>query len=348
MSPATTLRNSIAACEANLIECQARQKRCKKDNKAASATLKKEIDIQNGKIAKIAVDDKAHQNRHMQWTQQSRQADKAVAIMSNDLEVMGSVPKQDQQQWTTMKGEWEAERKQRSNAHNELSSCKESAHHEKSAVQGEASNIQQKRERLAARAAKLHEQRQRLHSANAQGLDEKERREAELAAKAADRRQFDKGNQTQITNIERSYEILQQNILQARHQVQGYIEAYNQQQLMNASIGDSPIPEVNVPETPFQPSASPAFGFSGLGQVEKGSARSRSAPFRHENRPRSSSLLSNNSEVQNDFDDQDPAPPMPMTKAASKAKGRNRSGGSGANGGVRLSPANSSGSTVWN
>lgn len=326
----------------------ARQKRSRKDNKAACASLKKENDIHNSKLAKIAVEDKAHHNRHMQWNQQTRQADEAAAAMSTELDSIGCVPEEDHSQWTLRKSDLETGKAQKSNVETDLLKCNESADQEKAAFQSELANTMQKRERLTTRATKLQEQLQRFQSANAQGFDERERREAELAAKAQDRRQSDERSQAQLNSFEKSIGNAQRNIQQAMQQIQGFSNAYNQQQIINATLDTSAIPATEYPATAVPPSKAPGFNFPALGHPEQATIRSKSASIRHDVRPRSTSLLSNGNSGPNDFDDQDPAPPMPSTKAVGIMSGRKPSESASGNGVIRLSPTSKSGSPVWN
>ena len=283
----------------------------------------------------------------MQWNQQSRQAEEAIAAMSIELESMGSIPEDLQNQWLSQKSEWENEEKLLSDARRELSSAKDIAQQEKAALQTEATGLQQKRERLAARSTKLQEQHQRLQSANAQGLNEKERREAELAAKAQDRRQIDEEWRRQTTELEHKADGTRQEILSFRQQIQFFASAYNERhmQVMNAAMDRSSLPEA---EPSSHPSMVPGFTFPAPGQAEQAGIRSNSASLRTEFRPRSTSLLSGEHGAANDFDDQDPAPPMPSSKPMGKTRGRKQSASAGSSIGSRLSPANKSGSPVWN
>ncbi|KAL8792946.1 MAG: hypothetical protein Q9195_004443 [Heterodermia aff. obscurata] len=347
-SPKTTLLNSIAACEASKVEALARQKRSRKDYKAACASLKKETDIHNSKLAKIAVEDKAHHNRHMQWNQQTRQADEANAAMSTELDLISCIPEEEQSQWTLRKSDSETAQEQKHNAKINLSKYEESAEQEKAAFQSEEANTVQKRERLTARATKLQEQLQRLQSANAQGFDEKERREAELAAKAQDRRQSDERNQAHLNSFEKSIGIVQQSIQQAMQQIQGFSNAYKQQQIINATLDTTAIPGTEYPGTVIQPSTTSGLHFPALGPPEQAAASSKSASLRHDARPRSTSLRSNGNGGPNDFDDQDPAPPMPSTKTVGIIGGRKPIESASGNGIIRLSPTSKSGSPVWN
>ena len=338
----------MAALETTKGELLARQKRSKKDSKNACASLRKEIDILNSKITKISNEDKVHQNRQLQWNQQSRQADEAVAAMTSELDLIGCIPEEDQAAWISRKHGWEEERKKQIDAEKELSHSRASIHQEKATLQGEVAGHQQKRERLTARATKLQEQLQRLHSANAQGLDEKERREAELTAKAQDRRQSEEASQAQKVLYERQINIMQQNIQHLKQQIEIYSNAYSPQPVISSGMDDSTIPESRFSASLLPSSTGPGFSFPTFGHSEQTGVRTTPASFRQDHRPRSTSLISDNTGAMNDFDDQDPAPPMPSTSTVGTINGRRQSGSAGGNSHVRLSPAHKSGSPVWN
>ena len=360
-SPITTLRNSIAACEAALNESQARQKRGKKESKATSLALKKEIDSLNSKIIKIGVDDKAQSSRQLQWNQNMRQADEAVAAMSTELDSMNSVPEDDVKQWQQAKQEWDVEKRRQDEAREELLRCKEAASQERSTIQTEGLTTQQKRDRLTTRRTKLDEQRQRLLSATAEGLNEKERREAEIAAKAADRRQFEERSQEQVNAIQRSIQEAQFNAQQAWQQAHMLNNAHQQQLIMNAAIDEPTTPEGDIPGTvpPSSSTAASGFRFPGFASNEHSTMRGSSSAFRTDVRPRSTSILSGNNPY-TDFDDQDPAPPMPSLRPIGKLRLRQESGSSGSGSGssqrdpmspangLRMSPAEKKDSPVWN
>lgn len=357
------MKNSIALLEASILESQTRQKRNKKDGKAAAATLKKEIDSLNAKISKIGSEDKAHYNRHLQWNQHYRQADEATALISSEIDAMGSVPEQDLEQWKKKKADWEEAKDLEARTREDLSLCKETTHREKAAVQAEAATTQQKRERLQSRRTKLIDQLDRVQSATNQDLDEKERRDAEENAKAADRQQMEEKSREQIATFQRSIQDAQYHTQQSWQQAQILESAFQQHQTLSTPGQTGRItPEgdmlgSNHPPTPMSGFRFPAF-----------TAPEHSAPLlgnplslRHENRPRSTSLLSGNS-VYTDFSDQDPAPPMPPSRAMEAVRGRQPSGSSGSGsigsqrdltspvGGIapKQSPVVKKSSPVWN
>lgn len=283
--------------------------------------------------------------------------------MSNELDSMDSIPQDDSEQWTETKREWEVGKSQRDKARKELLRCKETAHEERFAMQAEGTSTHQKRDRLTARGTQLNDKYQRLMSATAQGLSERERREAEVVAKIADRRQFEERSQEQVTQIQRSVQEVQVSAQQAWQQVHVFSSAHQRQQSMNAAIDEPIMPQADMTGAIAPPTLTAAsnFRFPGYASTEQPTMRGGSSTnFRYDVRPRSTSVLSSNS-VYADFDDQDPAPPMPSLRPIAKFRGRQESGSSGsgsgssqrdpmspAMGSVRMSSAEKRGSPVWN
>ncbi len=317
------------------------------------------MDILQAKISKIAGEDKAHLNRHLQWNQHFRQADDAVASISNEIDAMGCIPENDSKHWKAKKADWEEGRDQQARSREQLFRCKESAYQERSSVQAEATSTQQKRERLHARSAKLNDQRERLQSATAQGLDERERKESEQAVKAKERQQIEERNHEQIAVFYRSLQEVQYQSQQSWHQARIVENAFHQQQMMGMSSETEPTtPEGDLPGTNRLTSGTSGFRFPPLGSPDL----IRHTSLRHEVRPRSTSVLSGNSHY-TDFSDQDPAPPMPTRNVPVIDRQQSGSSGSSDRGsggsqrdptspvvptGIRISPLGKNGSPVWN
>ena len=320
--------------------------------------MKKEVDILHAKISKIAGEDKAHLNRHLQWNQHFRQADEAVAAISSEIDAMGCIPETDSKQWRAKKANWENSRDQQSRSREELFRCKESAYQEKSSVQAEANATQQKRERLQARGTKLNDQRERLQSATVQGLGERERKESEQAAKALERQQVEEKTNEQIALCYRSLQEVQYQSQQSWYQARIIENAFHQQQMMGVSSDTEPMtPEGDLPGATRQTSGTSGFHFPPIGSPDP----IRHASLRHEARPRSTSMLSGSSHY-TDFSDQDPAPPMPTRTISVVDRYQSGSSGSSDRGsggsqrdptspviptGVRISPLGQQGSPVW-
>ena len=335
-SPTTTLKNSITAFESSLNEAQARQKKGKKDNKAASASLKKDIEVFSAKIAKLGGEDKAHQNRHLQWNQHTRQADEAVLSLTEEIESMVCLPEDEIRLSKESKADWDEARAHQTVTRDNLFGCKESAHQEKSSIHAEATSTQQKKERLLARKSKLNDQHDRLESATSQGFDERQRKDSEQAAKDLERFQIENAFLEKIAQHQRTIQESRYMTHQTWHQAQIVESAFHEQQGMGTPDEERPItPEGDLPGTVPHHTGAPAFRSPAFGSPDPPNGIHRhSGSFRHsDNRPRSTSMLSGSS-VYADFEDQDPAPPMPARAVeVIRERGRKQSGGSGSGSG---------------
>ena len=205
------------------------------------------------------------------------------------------------------------------------------------------------------RVQKLNEQREQLLAANAKGLSEMERREGEMAAKAASRRQFEDKSQEQSMNLQRSIQETQYNAQQAWQQARVLHDSYQQPPLVS-NAGEEPT-AIEV-ESGSMAANNSSFQFPGTNAVDLPNIRGGLAGIRHDTRPRSTSAFSRNSHHA-EFDDQDPAPPMPSLRPIGKLRARKASGSSGSGSGgsqrdpmspigaFRPSPVDKRGSPVW-
>ena len=296
--------------------------------------MRKEIDALNGKIAKIGSDDKAHSNRHLQWNQHLRVANEAIAEISSEIDALESVPENESEQWREKKALWEQAKDRQSKVREDLVRSKETADREKSVALAEEVTTRQKRERLQSRGVKLTDQLDRLQSAALQELDEQERKHQEQVALMADRRQIEERSREQITNLQRSIQEVQYHTQQTRQQAQMIENAFRQHHLMGAaSQAGRQTPERDAGGTShYRPTSVSGFRFPAFSMPEHAApVLSNPLSLRHENRPRSTSLLSGSSSVYTDFFDQDPAPPMPSSRAMETIRGQqpSRSSGSG-------------------
>lgn len=286
-SPITTLKISIAAAEAQLNDTRNRQKRTRKDHKASSVALKKEVDSYVARLTSTGGGDERHRQRVLQINQHIRQAEDAITAVVGQIDTMGGVPESDTNAWRQKKDAWEQEKERQSRARNEVSESRKSANREISTVQSEASAALQKRERLQARHTKLNEQHERILSANAQGLDERERKNTEHAARQADRQKTERQYHDQFSTLDRAIRDTQFRSQQAWQQVHAIETAFQtyqhsqQQPLLSSPITQqSPTPpEGNLPGV-FQPSlnAGPTTATSSSSAARQGYAFA-SPPF---------------------------------------------------------------------
>lgn len=334
-TPTTTLKKSIDAIEASLNESQQRQKRSKKDNKAAVAAVKKEIEILNSKISKVNGEDKAHQNRHLQWNQHTRQADEQTMALCTQIEILGPIPETDLYQWKEKKALFEAARKRQLGAREDLARCKEAVKREKSNVEAEASQAHQKLERLQSRYAKLNDQHKRLQSTAHSTPEKKERRETHRPPKSPEAEE--KPNE-QIAIYAQAVEETRFSTAKIWQQIQLHENLYQQNQQMAASMSDRVTPEGDPtgtsPHTPISNMSSFRFPTFAPSDSSTLLLHNKLSPLRLETRHRTVSLLSGNS-VYIEFPDQDPKPPMPSsnTLAQRATRGRQPSSSSGSGSG---------------
>lgn len=368
-TPTTTLKKSIDAIEASLNESQQRQKRSKKDNKAAVAAMKKEIEILHSKISKVNVEDKAHQNRHLQWNQHTRQADEQTTALCTQIETLGSMPETDLNQWKEKKTLFDEARKRQLSTREDLTRYKEAVKREKSSVEAEASQAHQKLERLQSRHAKLNDQHKRLQSAAHSSPEKRERRETHRSPKSPEAEERPNG---EIAIYIQAIEETRFSTAKIWQQIQLHENLYQQNQQTATSLSDRVTPEGDLTGTSTHAPTSNMSGFRfptfAPSDPSTPLLHSNLSPLRQETRHRSVSLLSGNS-VYTDFSDQDPAPPMPpsSTLARRAMRGRQPSSSSGSGtgsvssqreqmspvGGVSLprpmeSPVEKRKSPVWN
>ena len=288
------------------------------------------------------------QTRQLQQSQHMRQADDAITSISDELDVIASIPEDDSNEWKQKKSAWEDQKSEYSSIRDHLSELKEANHRETLTVEAEALSVQQKRERLQHRIAKLSAQHERLLSSTAQGVNGKERHHAEKVAKNSERQHIEASYKEQVNHLARTIQELQYRSRQAWQQSQVLEAAYEQQQLVasQASINHSrPItPEGDLPGTLPTSTSSTAFRFPTFGSPAvdvsypaslanaNGNMSSLTSPrLQQDNyRGRSTSVLSGNS-IYTDFSDQDPAPPMPTKRMIDEM--RKHSGSSGSAGG---------------
>lgn len=360
-TPSTTLKKSIAAHETSHGESHARLKRNKKDHKQAASGLKRDIEKLNASIAKANEFERAQTNRQLQLSQHSKQADEALTSLTDEIEVVSTIPDDEMEEWKAKRAAWENQQKQLDAAKEDYQRCKTAAHQEKQIVEVEASSTQQKRERLQGRKAKLTEQHERLQSANSQDLDEKGRKEAEQNARLAGRRQVEERTHEQIALVSRTIQETQYHTQQLLQQSEMFTNAFHVQQNMAlANDTDHGLVDGDLPGVASQgsPSSGLGFRFPTFNSPEMGSMQNGMGPLRQDTHPRSSSLLAGSTPYA-DFLDQDPAPPMPTNQAMRLFRGRQPSGssGSGSNDdpaspvsalGNRRSPIVKKGSPVWN
>ncbi|MBE7181963.1 MAG: hypothetical protein INR71_12300, partial [Terriglobus roseus] len=170
-SPTTTLKNSIAAAEAKLQEQRNKLKRNRKDHKAATTAVKKEVDRLSSGLASAGGQDERLKQRATQLKQTIKQAEDATTAADAEAKDMGEIPEDELDEHRAQKRSWQKQLDIQNAKRSDIDATKAHQAREYSHVEAEIASAVQKRERLQLRQAKLNEQHDRIERANAQDAD---------------------------------------------------------------------------------------------------------------------------------------------------------------------------------
>lgn len=362
-SPTTTLKNSIASEESKLSEARKKLAQLKKQHKAALNKTDREIDSLNGRLKSGGDNNKLHQ-KLQQSERQAKQLEDNTHQLVSTLETLETVPEDETLEWNHRKAAYEKQKRLLDDATEALSKAKAAADSELACHNTDLSSAVTRHERLTSRVTKLNEQHDRITQANAEGLDEKSRREAESKARQEDHLRKEKELITNIGNLNAQlYDVQMQTNNHWRE-----IEILDKQDQLTRSkmlLQNGPLtPEGEIPGMRSQGQSSRGHfnGFSNL----SGTAEVPESPFlpyattlpQETRRPRSGTnrSLGGLSNFSEDFD-ADPIPPnlqenVNGRKGSGSSRGKNN--GSPAHGYMgslrspgRYSPGHVPGTTTW-
>ena len=304
----------------------------------------------------------------MQWNQHIKQADEAVLAITGEIESLNEIPAEEMKLSQDKKASWAETKRRHSVLRETLLHNQEVARREKTSVQSEAHSAMQKKERLLVRKAKLNDQRDKLESVTTEGLNDKERKSSEQAAKDLQRLQIEHDLQERMATLSQAWQESRYSIAHVMSQAQLVENAFRDQQLMSSALpnleGRPLTPEGDLPGENPHNSAAAAHRFPAFGTPESiNGLRSHSNSLRNsDSRPRSTSLLSSNSNYV-EFEEQTLVPAVTSRAVgAIRQRGRKHSGASAGgssgsnsqrdpaspvvgNRGAQSSPV---GKTVWN
>lgn len=247
-SPTTTLKNSIINAEAKLNEKRSRLKKTKNDHKLLVSKIRKELDNFNQRL-QGGTDENRQKQRSLQLERNIRQTEEATAALEEQLDNMENVPVEDLDEWSGHKAEFERQLERFNSTKEELAQARLAAAQQVSSVEQELNLVIQKRERLQGRRTRVNEQYERIISANAQGLNERERRAAEQFAREQDHAKLELNFQEQFNSISQSVQDFQLRTSQLWQQA-STIEQSIQQQQQQMLLESGPLtPEGNLPGT---------------------------------------------------------------------------------------------------
>ncbi|PWY95139.1 hypothetical protein BO94DRAFT_508125 [Aspergillus sclerotioniger CBS 115572] len=246
-SPTTTLKNSIVNAEVKLNEKRARLRKAKNDHKLVISKIKKELDNYNHRL-QSGTDENRQKQRSLQLERNIKQTEEATAALESQLDNLENIPEEELEEWTSQKAKFDQELEQLNLAKEELVAARSAVAREVSSLESELNSAIQRKERLQGRRTRVNEQYERIVSANAQGLNERERRAAEQFAREQDQAKLEANFNDQFTSISHSVQDYQLRTNQLWQQAAAIEQAIQQQQQI--LLDSAPLtPEGNLPGT---------------------------------------------------------------------------------------------------
>ncbi|KAE8351926.1 putative ubiquitination network signaling protein acrB [Aspergillus coremiiformis] len=252
-SPTTTLRNSIVNAELKLNEKRTRLRKAKNDHKLVVSKIRKELDNCNHRLHS-GTDENRQKQRSLQLERNIKQTEEATAVLEVQLDNLENVPEKDSLEWSAEKAKYEHEFELLNSAKEDVVSARSAVAREVSQLESDLASTIQRRERLQGRRTRVNEQYERIVSANAQGLNERERRAAEQFAREQDQAKLEGNFNEQFVSISQSvqeYQLRTSQLWQQCMAVEQALQQQQQQQQQQQMLMDSvPLtPEGNLPGT---------------------------------------------------------------------------------------------------
>lgn len=169
---------------------------------------------------------------------------------------METVPEEEMKEWMACKADFEREVERFNATKEEVAAARTTAAQQVAALESDLNQVIQKRERLQGRRTRVNEQYERIISANAQGLNERERRAAEQFAREQDHSKMESNFHEQFASISQSvqeFQLRTSQLWQQASTLEQSIQVQQQQMLLEPG----PLtPEGNLPGTnpPFETS----------------------------------------------------------------------------------------------
>jgi len=228
-------------------------KKARSEHKLVVSKIKKELDNYTHRL-NSGNDENRQKQRSLQLERNIRQTEEATAVLEVQLDSIEKVPEEEIQEWNTQKANYERELELLNTAKEELVAARAAVAREISSLESELNSTIQRRERLQSRRTRVNEQYERIVSANAQGLNERERRAAEQFAREQEQAKLEAKFNEQLASISQSVQDYQIRTNQLWQQVSAIEHAIQQQQQQQMLIDTGPLtPEGNLPGTNPQP-----------------------------------------------------------------------------------------------
>ncbi|KAJ5136274.1 hypothetical protein N7448_004828 [Penicillium atrosanguineum] len=246
-SPTTTLKNSVINAEAKLNEKRSRLKKTKNDHRLLISRIRRELENFTHRL-QSGTDENRQKQRSLQLERNIQQTEEATEVLKVQLDNMENVPEEEMEQWSAHKADFDRELEHFNAAKEDLTEARLAAAQQIAALEQELSAAVQKRERLQGRRTRVNEQYERIISANAQGLNERERRAAEQFAREQDHAKLETNFHEQFASISQSVQDFQLRTSELWQQASAIEQSIQQQQQMLLESGPL-TPEGNLPGT---------------------------------------------------------------------------------------------------
>ncbi|EME39972.1 hypothetical protein DOTSEDRAFT_91290 [Dothistroma septosporum NZE10] len=186
-SPITTLRQSIMSAQAKLDDTRNRGRKTKKDQRAALADIKKEINTLRGKLDTTGPQDDRQKSRQQQLSQHKNQAEEATADIKSQIEALGEIPTDQIQKSQSKRRAYQSALDARKAADRDFEEARAEQDRELDALRNDIKASESKREKLAARSAQRTQELEKLQRDHQANLTAKQQRELEVAQRTHQR-----------------------------------------------------------------------------------------------------------------------------------------------------------------
>lgn len=225
-SPATTLRASIAAAEAKLVDEKARLKAVRKDNNRRLNAARKEIDKLSSAVQSAGGDDEKLRQKIAQNRIQEKRAQEAISQLDAELKELEAVPDELLNEHRAKQNGWTSEKAKFDQARQSFKSFKASIDKQVKSLEEEKASLQAKRNKIATRIAKVDDEHARITDANARGLNEAERRRQERANLEAELARAEQNLRDRIQSVRAGNLAKQAQIHEMASQMQAYLSSF--------------------------------------------------------------------------------------------------------------------------
>ncbi|KXT16083.1 hypothetical protein AC579_7120 [Pseudocercospora musae] len=217
-SPITTLKQSIQSAEAKLNEARNRSKRTKRDQRAAHADIRKEINSLRSKLESSTGADDKQDRRLNQIKQHKNQAEEATKDYQAQIEALGEIPADEVAESQIKRRAFQSASDAVKAAQRELDNARAEQEREKDALKSDLAAVRTKKEKLSARIAQRAQELEEAKSQHAADLTARQRRDFERARELQDRENAENGLKFHIAAMEQEQATFAQKTQEAYHQ----------------------------------------------------------------------------------------------------------------------------------